>query len=109
MIKNVTDALLATTAASILYDDVEHANLHDEDTIGLIWNDKTFLKLRYYARHFIPVFCVVGILGNCMALMLIRYELNCCIFLVKNVILFVFPKFIAMSHFCLHFFCNFKN
>ncbi|KAL3088304.1 hypothetical protein niasHT_023864 [Heterodera trifolii] len=31
-----------------------------------------FLNLRYYARHFIPIFCLVGIIGNCMALLLIR-------------------------------------
>jgi hypothetical protein len=31
-----------------------------------------FLHLRYYARHFIPIFCAVGIIGNCMALLLIR-------------------------------------
>uniref|UniRef100_A0A914C623 G-protein coupled receptors family 1 profile domain-containing protein n=1 Tax=Acrobeloides nanus TaxID=290746 RepID=A0A914C623_9BILA len=31
-----------------------------------------FLQLRYYARHFLPIFCVVGIVGNCMALVLIR-------------------------------------
>jgi len=35
--------------------------------------DRLFLELRYYARHFIPIFCVVGIVGNCMALLLIRY------------------------------------
>uniref|UniRef100_A0A0M3HUD5 G_PROTEIN_RECEP_F1_2 domain-containing protein n=1 Tax=Ascaris lumbricoides TaxID=6252 RepID=A0A0M3HUD5_ASCLU len=30
------------------------------------------LTLRYYARHVIPCFCLTGIVGNCMALMLIR-------------------------------------
>ncbi|VDN58133.1 unnamed protein product [Dracunculus medinensis] len=30
------------------------------------------LTLRYYARHVIPCFCIIGILGNCMALILIR-------------------------------------
>lgn len=44
----------------------------DEGTFAYYANDRLFLRLRYYARHFIPVFCVVGILGNCMALMLIR-------------------------------------
>ncbi|KAI1718969.1 7 transmembrane receptor (rhodopsin family) domain-containing protein [Ditylenchus destructor] len=34
--------------------------------------DRALLYLRYYARHFIPIFCLVGIVGNCMALMLIR-------------------------------------
>lgn len=35
--------------------------------------DRLLLYLRYYARHFIPIFCIVGIIGNCMALLLIRY------------------------------------
>ncbi|KAF7636525.1 G_PROTEIN_RECEP_F1_2 domain-containing protein [Meloidogyne graminicola] len=39
-------------------------NIHD--------NDRVLLYLRYYARHFIPIFCLVGIIGNCMALLLIR-------------------------------------
>uniref|UniRef100_A0A914N4K6 G-protein coupled receptors family 1 profile domain-containing protein n=1 Tax=Meloidogyne incognita TaxID=6306 RepID=A0A914N4K6_MELIC len=39
-------------------------NIHD--------NDRVLLYLRYYARHFIPIFCLVGIVGNCMALLLIR-------------------------------------
>lgn len=38
--------------------------------------DRLLLYLRYYARHFIPIFCVVGIIGNCMALLLIRYFLH---------------------------------
>lgn len=41
-------------------------NQFDEDSSSM------FLTLRYYARHFIPIFCLVGIVGNCMALLLIR-------------------------------------
>lgn len=36
-----------------------------------------FLHLRYYARHFIPIFCAIGIIGNCMALLLIRFSFIC--------------------------------
>ncbi|TKR62823.1 hypothetical protein L596_026735 [Steinernema carpocapsae] len=38
------------------------------------YSDSTWLlyELRYYARHFIPIFCAIGIIGNCMALILIR-------------------------------------
>lgn len=35
--------------------------------------DCLLLYLRYYARHFIPIFCIVGIIGNSMALLLIRF------------------------------------
>ncbi|KAI6241137.1 G-PROTEIN-RECEP-F1-2 domain-containing protein [Aphelenchoides fujianensis] len=35
-------------------------------------NERILLHLRYYARHFLPIFCVVGVIGNCMALLLIR-------------------------------------
>jgi hypothetical protein len=46
----------------------------DEDSILPHFQDnaRLFLYLRYYARHFIPIFCIVGIIGNCMALLLIR-------------------------------------
>jgi hypothetical protein len=58
----------ATTIHPESYDyqlDEESALLADD-------NDRLLLNLRYYARHFLPVFCVTGIIGNCMALLLIR-------------------------------------
>ncbi|KAE9554621.1 hypothetical protein FO519_002181 [Halicephalobus sp. NKZ332] len=49
----------------------ENYDYDPEDTfLGI--NDMLLLNLRYYARHFLPIFCVVGIVGNCMALILIR-------------------------------------
>lgn len=43
-----------------------------EESADYFLGREILLKLRYYARHIIPCFCVVGIIGNCMALMLIR-------------------------------------
>ncbi|CAD5207404.1 unnamed protein product [Bursaphelenchus okinawaensis] len=50
--------------ASLVYDDEEEEEFIEDASL--------LLYLRFYARHFIPIFCMVGILGNCMALMLIR-------------------------------------
>jgi hypothetical protein len=32
-------------------------------TTAAVGEDRLFLELRYYARHFIPIFCCVGIVG----------------------------------------------
>lgn len=75
MISNLT--LATTVASSSLITDDDHSSALYEDSAGDTFtyyvNDKLYLRLRYYARHVIPILCVVGILGNCMALMLIRF------------------------------------
>lgn len=45
--------------------------LYEESSDYFLGREK-ILIVRYYARHIIPCFCIVGIVGNCMALMLIR-------------------------------------
>ncbi|VDK47360.1 unnamed protein product [Anisakis simplex] len=45
---------------------------YDETSVDYLLGRDMLLTLRYYARHVIPCFCVTGIIGNCMALMLIR-------------------------------------
>ncbi|CAD5210571.1 unnamed protein product [Bursaphelenchus xylophilus] len=53
------------TSSPVYYDDQPEEEEYFEE-------HSLLLHLRFYARHFIPIFCIVGILGNCMALMLIR-------------------------------------
>ena len=55
-----------------IYPESYDYNLEEADQDFLEKNSGLFLDLRYYARHFLPIFCVVGIIGNCMALILIR-------------------------------------
>ena len=58
-----------------VFDAMDGEEEEEEDGLGLLHlqdDDRLLLYLRYYARHFIPVFCLVGIIGNCMALLLIR-------------------------------------
>lgn len=67
-------SLIATTSTEVpsyalaptTDEELEELPLYADD------DDRLLLHLRYYARHFIPIFCCVGIIGNCMALMLIR-------------------------------------
>lgn len=59
---NTTDP---STSVDVVYYDDEEGDMY-------ILESSFFLHLRYYARHFIPIFCSIGILGNCMALILIR-------------------------------------
>lgn len=44
------------------------------ETYDYFLGREILLTLRYYARHVIPCFCIIGILGNCMALILIRFD-----------------------------------
>lgn len=58
---------IATTTIQDSYD----YSLEDEESAFLA-DDKILLNLRYYSRHILPIFCIFGIIGNCMALILIR-------------------------------------
>ncbi|KAI6181406.1 G-PROTEIN-RECEP-F1-2 domain-containing protein [Aphelenchoides besseyi] len=67
-----TATLLAATTSIPFVEIVDEDYKEETSSFSLHANERLFLDLRYYARHFLPIFCVVGILGNCMALMLIR-------------------------------------
>jgi hypothetical protein len=62
---------IPTTTTTIHPDSYDYT-MDEENALLADDNDRLLLNLRYYARHFLPVFCVVGIVGNCMALILIR-------------------------------------
>jgi hypothetical protein len=66
----LASAIAATTSEPLEEDHGSYEE--DEDSFGYYANNRLFLSLRYFARHCIPIFCIIGILGNCMALMLIR-------------------------------------
>lgn len=73
---------LASALATTTYEPMEEGSFEeDEDSFGYYANNRLFLSLRYFARHCIPIFCIVGILGNCMALMLIRL-----VFVVREIL-----------------------
>lgn len=61
---------------SSIYNNSNSYSLNEETIQGQKEEENLFLYLRYYARHFIPIFCIVGIVGNCMALILIRQDLK---------------------------------
>ncbi|KAH7722373.1 Protein F16C3.1 [Aphelenchoides avenae] len=68
-------SLVASTSTEV--PDFSHAPTAEDELLEELPlyaddDDRLLLHLRYYARHFIPIFCCVGIIGNCMALMLIR-------------------------------------
>lgn len=65
----VASSVIATTSAAFA---TASESAYEEDATHSYDQQRLFLYLRYYARHIIPVFCLVGILGNAMALTLIR-------------------------------------
>uniref|UniRef100_A0A7E4ZZH8 G_PROTEIN_RECEP_F1_2 domain-containing protein n=1 Tax=Panagrellus redivivus TaxID=6233 RepID=A0A7E4ZZH8_PANRE len=67
--ETVLNALIeSTTMESLSYEYSIDDDEEPDDYVG----GTLLLNLRKYARHILPIFCVVGILGNCMALLLIR-------------------------------------
>ncbi|MFH4978553.1 hypothetical protein AB6A40_005262 [Gnathostoma spinigerum] len=60
-----------TTEQSAITSPDSESGMYEEGPDYFLGRD-VLLTLRYYARHIIPCFCMVGIIGNCMALTLIR-------------------------------------
>jgi hypothetical protein len=72
MLDNATGLIAATMASTAVYDDVyTNQNEAESGSYSFYLNDAFYLRLRFYAKHIIPVFCVVGILGNCMVSMFV--------------------------------------
>lgn len=65
MLNNATDPIDDSIVSTAVYDDVNQ-NEAESSNYSFYFNDAFYLKLRFYARHVIPIFCIVGILGNCM-------------------------------------------